>query len=220
MFPFKRFRAVIFDWNGTLLNDFWLIVRTMQEIFYANDMVPPSEDVYRNEMDASSAATIERFYHENGIPPRVTLAEMDAIRICVTRRYWEDAALFPRVPDVLRECCRCGMFCGLVSMEVHDILEKRLYSFGIRHYFHSVQGDAKDKRAALAAMLETAGIAPKDAVYVDDTDAGIRAAKQAGMHTVGVLGGYSPEERIRSTNPSYVVHAVADLLACEFQERT
>lgn len=215
-----RFDAVIFDWNGTLLDDFWLMTRAMQEIFRHYGVVPPSGETYRKEMNATSMLAIEKFYHDHGIPSHITLREMNEIWHRVTREHWRETELFIGAREVLEECGRIGVFCGLVSAEKKEILAERLRMFEIENRFQSVEGDAYDKRAALEAMLARAGIMSACAVYVDDTEAGIAHAKAAGMKTVGVASGYSSAERIIRANPDLFVHTVAELLPYSLVRRS
>ena len=216
MFFLARFDAVIFDWNGTLLDDFWLMTRAMQEIFRHYGVVPPSSETYREEMNAASAADILKFYHDRGVPSRITLAEMNEIWHRVMREHWREAKLFIGVREVLEECGKVGAFCGLVSAEKKEFLAERLRMFEIEKHFQSVEGDAYNKRAALEIMLARAGTAPDRAVYVGDTEADIRHAQAAGMKTVGIAGGYASAERIVRANPDLFVHTVAELLPSLF----
>ncbi len=208
-----RFDAVIFDWNGTLLDDFWLMAKASAAIFRAYGAAPPGGEVYREKMDAASVSAIEKFYHDHGVPSHITLREMNEIWHRITREHWRETELFIGAREVLEECRKNGVFCGVVSGEKKEFLEERLRMFELGGYFQSVEGGAYDKRAALEAMLHRAGVAPGRAVYIDDTDAGIGHAKAAGMKTVGVAGGYSSAERIICANPDLFVHTVAELLS-------
>ena len=51
---------------------------------------------------------------------------------------------------------------------------------------------------------------PSNAIYLGDTIYDIRAAKKAGVHSVGVATGYHVRERLVNENPDFVVDSLTE----------
>ena len=86
-------------------------------------------------------------------------------------------------------------------------------SLKIEHLIDKVTTNAVDKAAALLDCSKYFGISPRLSVYVDDTFAGISAAKEAGFIAVAILGGYNDRARLESANPDHIIESMEELPA-------
>jgi putative hydrolase of the HAD superfamily len=69
------------------------------------------------------------------------------------------------------------------------MLENLAYDEHFDHQFHSFQvGLAKPDPAFFTHIVETLGVEPQEAVFVDDMAANVRGAQQAGLNGVHFAG--------------------------------
>ncbi|MBP6886146.1 MAG: HAD family hydrolase [Candidatus Pacebacteria bacterium] len=208
---------VVFDNNGTALDDLHVAYGSVCEIFRAYGVEPPSLYSYRNEITAD----FMQFYWEHGIPRSVSGDELNVIR----RKYYVDnmsAAsnrqaryrrdFLPLLRNLRGELVQLAM----CSAEQHVTLVDFLVGANLHRFFapSMITGSAWPKKAPF--LLELAGkakISPQRSVYVGDTADDIEAAKEAGFIAVGFAHetGYNTERRLVKAQPAFLVDSFAEL---------
>lgn len=200
----KKFKVAIFDWNGTLFNDFYVAYKVVIEIFRHYRLKPPTPRKYRNEIEADFI----KFYHRHGIPSHVTATELNSkFRKPILLKHWNEVKLQKGARNVLSYCKRSGLKCAIISAEMSEILKKRLIKLGIEKYFDYVAADAhlKPKAELMRILINKIGVKPKEMFYVDDSCDGIKSAKEVGIKTIGFTSGYYSKKRIISAEPDFVI---------------
>lgn len=207
----KKWRVAIFDWNGTLCNDFPLVYRVVEAIFAAYNLRPPTPAEYRNEVEADFI----KLYHNHGIPQHVTAQYLNnKFRKKILEEYWNGIRLQRNTKFVLSNCKKLGLKCAIISGEMSQILKKRLDDFGIAKYFDYVAADAylKPKTELMKMAINEIGVKPKETFYVDDSCDGIKSAKEVGIATIGFTGGYYSKRRIISVKPDFAIDNLREII--------
>lgn len=205
----NRWKMAIFDWNGTLIDDPWIVFKSVEEIFKMYGLEPPTIAQYRDEI----VADFMQFYRKYGIPGKATKEELNEIRKRVLEEHWNEVKLHDGAVAMIEELKKLGLKTGIVSGEVPEILDKRLETFGIRHLFDSVKGGAWGyKEQALAETLEKFNLTPEQAFYLDDTFDGIGAAKTAGLATFGWTKGYHSIALVKTAEPDFLIYSMEEML--------
>ena len=91
-----------------------------------------------------------------------------------------------------------------------------LKKFSIGKYFDLVLDDScglaeKPNPERVIFALEKFGIKPEDAMFVEDSVAGIEAGKKAGKKTCGVLTGNSDKGQLEEAKADYVIESVKEM---------
>ncbi len=201
-------RAVLFDYNGTLLNDLPLAFASVQKIFRCYQLPEPTLEQYRDEITSN----FMEFYWNHGMPRQVTGDDLNKIRKEYFKDHWTKAYFRPDTESVLKKCREQNLLVAIVSAEIKESLEKRLAEAKLDGYFHLVRTQAWPKKEALAETVERLNIPAPSAVYVDDTHEGITDAKSLGMKTIGLTAGYNSVERIIAANPDFVINELSELI--------
>ncbi|HZC13717.1 MAG TPA: HAD family phosphatase [Thermoleophilaceae bacterium] len=189
-------RAVIFDFNGTLSHDEPILAEIFSELF-AEHGKPLSAQEYFDELAGLSDPEIVRTWLGRDHP-----AVEKVIRERV-ERYRAAVADGSTVPDHVREAVRwsaarvpVAVVTGAARPEVEPVLE----AAGLARLLRAVvaaenveHGKPHPEGYLRALALLDGGLAPGDVVVFEDTEAGIAAAKAAGMRCVAVLGTLAPE---------------------------
>jgi HAD superfamily hydrolase (TIGR01509 family) len=190
-------QAVIFDLDGVLLQseEVWDAVR---EHYVRERGGRYDEDVQRAMM-GMSAPEWSRFLHEEAHVPD----DPDEINSEVVRRmleaYERELPLLPGAVAAVRRAATAFPL-GLASSSNRAIFEEVLELAGIAECFRATvsseevpQGKpAPDVYFEAAARL---GVAPEHCTAVEDSHAGIRSAKSAGMRVVAIPNAaYPPDE--------------------------
>jgi putative hydrolase of the HAD superfamily len=99
--------------------------------------------------------------------------------------------LFPGVLARLEEARRLGLAIGLASSSDRAWIERHLVSQGIRHYFQVIRSSddverVKPDPTLYRLAVEALGVKPNEAVAIEDSVNGLRAAKTAGLFGIAV----------------------------------
>jgi beta-phosphoglucomutase len=189
-------RAVVFDFNGTISDDERILCEIFQELF-AEQGRPLSAQEYFDELAGHSDPEIVRTWLGPDHP-----AVDDVIRARAVR-YRARVADGSSVPDGVRAAVRYAakrVPLAVVSGAARAEIEQVLGAAGIAACFTAVVGGEDVPRGKpdpagyeRARVLLGDGLDAGDVLAVEDTDAGIAAAQNAGMRCVAVLGTLAPE---------------------------
>ena len=195
-----RPRAVVFDFNGTLSQDEPILLEIFQELF-AEQGKPLSAQEYFDELVGLSDPEIVRAWLG---PDHPAVGDVIAER---TRRYRQAVADGSTVPD---EVCAAVRYAAarvpvaVVSGAAREEVESVLGAAGLAEAIsvivaaEDVSRGKPDPEGYKKALSLLEGVLPGDAVAIEDTEAGIAAAKGAGMPVVAVLGTLAPERLARA----------------------
>ena len=192
-------KLVMFDWNGTALDDLKLSYGSVQAIFNHYSIPPPSLEVFLRE----TTANVPEFLRKLGIPEHARNEEMGNIRQEHFRKHWSEASLRDGVKETLELCQTLNLRAAVVSAERQSIIEERCRELNLIPYFTEIRGDAFHKIGAFREILASHGCKPENAIYVDDSRDGIRSARAVGLRTIGFTGGYHPREQILLAEPDF-----------------
>lgn len=191
-------RVVIFDFNGTLLDDLGVAYGSVQEIFNTYDMSCPTIQQFREEITAD----FMEFYYRHGFPKTTTADELNAIRRKFYRANGDKAQIRADVRATLNWLLAVGLYASIVSAEVTTTLHKYLLRDGLNRKFDFIRpeawGSTDAKPKALAQAIDVFSCSPEDMIYVDDTVDGLVAAKQVGITPVAFTNptGYNSSHRL------------------------
>ena len=189
-------RAVIFDFNGTLSQDESILAEIFCRLF-AEYGKPLSAQEYFDELAGLSDPEIVRRW--------LGLDHPDVDKVVAERieRYRAAVPGGSTVRHRTREAVRYAASrvpVALVSGAARAEIEPVLDAAGIADAFSAIvaaddvdHGKPHPDGYERALALLDGGIAPEDVVALEDTEAGVAAAKAAGMRCVGVLGTLAPE---------------------------
>jgi beta-phosphoglucomutase len=191
-----RPRAVVFDFNGTLSDDESILCEIFQELF-AEQARPLSSQQYFDELAGRSDPEIVRAWLG---PDHPAVDEVLRERLS---RYRARVADGRTVPEHMREAVRYAaerVPVALVSGAARAEIEPVLDATGLAPAFSAVVSaedveHGKPDPAGYVRALELldGGLRPQDVLVLEDTEAGVGAAKGAGMRVVAVLGTLEPE---------------------------
>jgi beta-phosphoglucomutase len=191
-----RPRAVIFDFNGTLSQDEPILCEIFVELF-AEHGKPMSAQEYFDELAGLSDPEVVRTWLGREHPD---VDEVIRERIV---RYRAAVADGSSIPDDVRAAVRYAaerVPIAIVSGAAREEIEPVLEAAGLRAAFAVLvssddvehgKPDPEGYRTALSLL--DGDIAAGDVLVMEDTEAGIAAARGAGMRCVAVLGTLAPE---------------------------
>jgi beta-phosphoglucomutase len=189
-------RAVIFDFDGVLVNSEPLHFRAMRESLIPEGIVIDSTEYLRNYVAYDDRKAIGLALEHHGHPSDPVRVEIVTDR--KARMFAEmkgEIPFFPGARELVRGLQRevpLGIASGARCSEIEDLLE----AGGLRDAFAAIVGadDVARTKPYPDPYLETLrrlqkvapGLEAADCIAIEDTPPGIAAARAAGMTVVGI----------------------------------
>jgi HAD superfamily hydrolase (TIGR01549 family) len=201
-------KAVIFDWDGTLIDSNKAIYKTYSECLKRLKLPKLSLSKFKILYESD----YRRFEVKIGITP-------DKRKI--SDRIWlefydkQKLNLFPGIKKILMKIKNYYLL-GLVTGGSLKRIKEDLRRHELDNIFDVViTGDDCSKKKPdpepLINCIKKLGIEPKNCIYVGDMDGDIIAAKKAGMVSVAVSWGCLNGSELKKINPDCVVKSLDEL---------
>ncbi|WP_210454421.1 HAD family hydrolase [Pantoea ananatis] len=203
-----QIRHVIFDWNGTLVDDLALAVRGMNAVRELQMLPPMNAELYRQHF----GFPIRSFYQALGIDCESALFdELIRTYLGIFNRDIGTCALHTGALGMINDLRAQNITVSVLSASQQHTLESNLNSAGINHLVDHVYG-LTDTRAMgkgdIALQLDNLlGKPGFSALMIGDTDHDIEVALQCGWQVASVSHGHQTSERLRSIHD----HVYTDL---------
>lgn len=206
-------RAVVLDWDNTLVDTWPVITATMNVTLVAMGHAPWSAAEAKLRIARSLRESFPELFGARWEEARdIFYAELE-------RGHLDRLRPLPGAEAVLARFHAAGIPLGVVSNKTARYLHREVAHLGWAHYFSAVFGAgelARDKPApdAVFAFLERAGLAPgRDIWFVGDSPVDVEIAHASGCASVLLWGGEG-EQPACATAPSVIVrdcNALPDL---------
>ncbi len=200
-------RAVIFDFNGIIVDDEPIHFELFRKVFAEEGIALTAETYYARYLGFDDRGAFAAGFREHGRPiDENRLAQLIARKVAYYRDAIRDhAAIFPGVKRLLAELAPAlplALASGALRYEIRAILS----GAGLFEYFQAVVGAEDVERgkpepevflkalAALNARRNGADrIAAADCVVIEDSKEGLRGARRAGMKCLAVTNSHPAE---------------------------
>jgi len=189
---------VIWDWNGTLLNDVAHAVATMNQFLAPRGLPPMDVERYRRTF----GFPIRKYYESLGFDlVSVALASLCDQYVEAFMRKVFECALVPGSREFLRAVRDAGKTQSVLSATHQPQLHRMVTAFELEPCFDFVYG-IEDKLAFSKVhrghdLLRASGIPASRTVLIGDTDHDLEVGEALGIDVVLVTHGHQCAERLR-----------------------
>jgi phosphoglycolate phosphatase len=204
---------VIWDWNGTLLDDHELCVQVLNRMLRTKGLSETDVDRYRLEFDFPAKHYYQRLGFDVG---PLAWEELATFFVNTYDQGAFGCSLHPHVRDVLARLRADGKTSSILSAARRVTLDPLLEHHGIRDHFTEVVGlddhYAHGKLDLGMAWLRSAKVPPGRALLVGDTVHDFEVASAMGVRCVLVAAGHQARHRLEACG-CVVVDDVEELVA-------
>lgn len=198
----KNSTAVLFDWDGTLLDSFPAGYHASITVLKHYGI-----DVDRRRFLETYSPNWYESYEKLGLPPE----EWDNADQMWRRTYRDQVTSpFPFVRQLLSRLNESGLTLGLVTAGNRTRVRRELRDHGLEDFFAVVVcfEDTEEKKphpAPLARALDELNVTAPATVYVGDRPEDIVMGKNVGAYTVGVESEYGPRAVLEEVQPDLIL---------------
>jgi phosphoglycolate phosphatase len=195
-----NYKHIVWDWNGTLLDDAMACTRAVSEMMEKRQMSPLTLAEYRAKIGFpvinlyyTSGFDLDKENYEDICEEYITnyISNYNLIKI------QDDAS------EVLSKFSRDGLTQHIVSASGYNILIQQIEGYKLRPFFTHVLGQKDnqgDSKVHLAKqLLELLDCDPREVLFIGDTIHDFEVANEAGFDCRLVANGHCNRERLEET---------------------
>ncbi len=196
-----RYETIVWDWNGTLLDDVGLAIRVMNDLLVEHGHPTLDQETYAHVFEFP----VQRYYETIGFDLETHDFASLSTRFCdafeaglVAQK--REAELFPDVNTVLSELHRHAHF--ILSNTEQTALDRMLAEYELTHHFEGIYGLGNNRatgKAGIGEDLVTAHVVDRDrTILIGDTTHDADVAKTLGMDCLLVATGHNARHRLEA----------------------
>ena len=193
----RKYKHIIWDWNGTLVNDIRLVVEIMNKMLKKRNM--PGIDVkkYREIFDFP----VIDYYAKLGFNfSKESFEELTVEFISEYYTRFNECKLFNEVEEVLKKIRDMGISQSILSASKEDVLIEKIKYYGIDKYFNRIIGlenhYAESKVEKGKEWIAELNLDPQDVLLMGDTAHDYIVSKHIGCDCLLIANGHYSYERL------------------------
>ncbi len=194
------YKHIIWDWNGTLLNDAWLFVDIMNVLLENRNIETITVEKYRKIFDFP----VEEYYKKLGFNlEKESFKEsgLEFIQAYKKRRY--EAELHPNIYSILSKLISLNIDHSILSAQHQELLDDLTKFYNIRKYFTAINGlndyYARSKIDQGIRWMNKTGLNPREVLLIGDTDHDFDVARALDTDCLLVSHGHNCHSRLIQT---------------------
>ena len=193
----SKYKHIIWDWNGTLLNDGWLFVDIMNSILEHRNMKTISLKKYREIFEFP----VEKYYIKLGFNFQQESFEKCGLEfINKYRKRCYEAKLYPKVITLLKKLTKIGITHSILSAQHQEILNNHIKYYNIKKYFISLIGldnyFATSKINNGIKFIKQVNINPSNILMIGDTNHDYESSIKMGIDCILLSHGHYSKKRL------------------------
>jgi phosphoglycolate phosphatase len=193
----KNYTHIIWDWNGTLLDDAWLCVDVMNGMLRERDLRLRTLEEYKELFDFP----VKNYYAKLGFD--FDIEPFDEVGMEFITRYnrrQQETILYPQVKEVLSRISEMGFSQNILSAREQNELITETRSLGVFNYFERIRGlddhYAHGKTDVGFHLINEIGIEKAKMLFIGDTRHDAEVAAEIGIDCVLIPNGHHSKERL------------------------
>ncbi|AZL71984.1 phosphoglycolate phosphatase [Pseudomonas oryziphila] len=220
LFPGTLPRLVMFDLDGTLIDSVPDLAAAVDRMLLELGREPAGLDAVRHWVGNGAQVLVRRALAGGLNHDSVDDALAERALALFMEAYADSHELtvvYPGVRDTLRWLSKQGVEMALITNKPERFVAPLLDQMKIGRYFRWIIGgdtlpQKKPDPAALLFVMQMAGVAPAQSLFIGDSRSDVLAAKAAGVQCVGLSYGYNHGRPIDEESPSLVISDLRLLL--------
>jgi phosphoglycolate phosphatase len=208
-----RYRAVLFDLDGTLVDSYAALTDAVNHARRGEGLHDLSDARIRELVGDGIERLLQRAFERTDIPKHVVEAfesRYDEVCCAGSRVLTDVDATLRQLADLGVEMAVCTNKPTVFSKKILDFLD-------LSHYFRAivgpdVAGARKPDAQHLAVTLRSVQCGDDEALFVGDMPVDVRAARNSGIDVAVVATGSSTREQLTESEPDHFLERFSDLL--------
>ncbi len=209
----KKIKAIIFDFDGTLVDTKIDIARSVNFLLKEENLPPiPEEKIYEFIGNGTDVLLEKSFSYVNG---KIRDGVIDRFFKIYEEHMLDNTKPFPNILDVIDKIKDRSLY--ILTNKHERFAVKILKHFGILNYFKEVVGAdtfgvKKPDPFGIIRIINKESVDRKKVLMIGDSAIDIKTGKNAGVLTCGVLWGLGKIDELRRENPDFLINKPCEIL--------
>jgi len=197
-------KAFIFDWSGTLSDNFHCFVKVCALMFKEFGLRPISADEIRLNFDTPYM----KFWHK--YLPHQTQEEHHQLYEKFIHQVGEPE-LYPGVEVIIKYLHNLDYKIFILSSDPISKLIPEVKKSGLADLFLKVIGGLHDKKEILTSLVKEFKLDKNQTFYVGDTAGDVEAGKYAELKTVGISWGFQHKSVLAKAKLDFLIDDIIEI---------
>jgi len=200
-------KNVIFDWSGVISDDLPVVYKTMMGLFKKFGVKEVALEDFKKEWEQPYMLTCNKYVPEL-TKEKADVLYRDIYKSVISK---QSPKLFSYIKDTLLKLNKTGVNMVIISSHISDYLLSDIKEFGLNGLFKEINTEIHDKTEIINKVMKRNNFKPEETIFIDDTTHEIKAGKKGGTKTAAVTWGYQNEDKLKSSNPDFIIHNLKEL---------
>ena len=211
--PQLRYRAVLFDLDGTLVDSYAALAEAVNYARRQQGLEELSAARIREFIGDGLDRLLQRAFNMTHVPPAI----QDAFESRYDEICCEESKVLADVEATLAELQKLGVEMAVCTNKPTSFSRKILAFLKLAPYFRDIVGpDVAGARKPAAQhvlrTLQSTQCEPSQALFVGDMPIDVHAARASGIDVAVVPTGSSSEDQLRASRPDHYLERFSDVL--------
>ncbi|MFP5247149.1 MAG: HAD family hydrolase [Thermoanaerobaculia bacterium] len=208
-----RYRAVLFDLDGTLVDSYAALAEAVNHARRTHGLHELNGTTIRELVGDGVEKLLQRAFERADIPHSIIAAfESRYDEICCA-----ESRVLAEVDATLDQLAALGIEMAVCTNKPTVFSKKILDFLDLSRYFRAIVGPdlagaRKPDARHLAFTLQSVQCDPAEALFVGDMPVDVSAARNSGMDVAVVATGSSTAEQLAASDPDHFLDRFSDLL--------
>lgn len=209
-----RYRVIIFDWDGTLVDSTQRIVDSMQQAAREVGLNKVPDAAVQNIIGLGLPEALRAVW------PDINPSQLDAMRQVYARFFVSDSQVgmdfFPGARAMLDTLLARGYLLAVATGKSRKGLDRLLQDLKVGHLFATTrcadETRSKPDPLMLEEIMSELSVAASEVLMVGDTTYDLDMAKAAGVDSVAMGHGAHDDQQLMACSPETVCHSIQQLI--------
>ena len=191
-------KAFIFDWSGTLSDNFHCFCQVCDLLFQELGGKPISEEEIRLNFTLPYVKFWNKYFPDLSKEKEYKLYEKYIHQV-------SEPELYPKVDEMIKFLNNLGWKIFNLSSDPISKLIPETKKSGLSNLFQKVVGDVHEKDKTIVSLINEFNLDKNLTYYVGDTSGDVEAGKFANVKTIGISWGFQHKKVLSKSNPDFLI---------------
>ena len=197
-------KAFIFDWSGTLSDNFHCFCQVCNLMFQELGKETISEKEIRSNFTIPYMKFWNKYFPDLSKEKQCMLFEKYIHKV-------DEPELFTKVDEIIKLLDSSGWKIFILSSDPISKLIPQTKKSGLSHLFQKVVGEVHEKNKIILSLVNEFDLDKSLTFYVGDTSGDVEAGKDANVKTIGISWGFQDRSVLSKSNPDFLIDDIIEI---------
>ncbi len=208
-----KYKLVIFDWDGTVMDSVGRIVSSMQAAANSSGIAIPTEQAVKDIIGLSLDKALDKLFPQADEQQRLAL--VDGYRDQYVTLNKTETPLFSGAEHLLNELRDTGHYLAVATGKARRGLNRVFESTALGDRFHTSrcadEAESKPSPDMIHQIMTELSVEPEQTIMIGDSMYDMEMARSAGVARIGVTHGVHDHETLKDYQPVLLADSLHDV---------